>query len=426
MCKLNKIITGVIIVFISASTNLCAQWTTIFADSAYFMGDMYCINADTCWVAGSKGLFMKTTDGGINWNKIQMDTLKTFGGIYFLNDSIGYLSASPNEVLRTSDGGLTWSSNIPLTNCNALLGGQCYAINEDTAFFTGQCNNLNHSLNVTYDGGINVNEFSLPYACSLPQNYISKIYFQNDSIGYAVGFDEVLYKTTDRGISWNKIHEDCMNGSYINAYSMSCYNDTICWFGGSGINSTPYGLKYSSDGGINWLPYLNSQFGVVTDVAFFSDGNGYIIVDHDIWKTGDYGLSFNLQYSLFDPNPLPGPGLGHFVFLSSKVGYVLSQHTVIKTTNGGGPVSINELQSTSFVSITPNPSSGEFTISKFALVPGLWSLQIFDNFGKMVKQFFNINENEIHINLSDYPSGLYFVKSILGKKSASSKVLIIK
>ncbi len=425
MLQLKRIIIIIVCIAFTASAKLSAQWTTIYLDSTHQITDIFCLNKDTCWVSGDKGLFMKTIDGGINWNKIPMDTAKNYGGIYFLNKDTGYLSSLPNEILKSFDGGNTWASNNPTTNCNGLLGGQCHAINFDTVFFSGRCDNFNYTLNVTYNSGLSVNEFTLPKPCNSQLNYIHKLYFPSDSIGYAIGIDEVLYKTANRGVTWNKIHEDCNSGN-IDAYSMSCYNDSVCWFGGFGINSTPFGLKYSTDGGINWLSYINPQFGAVNDVAFFADGNGYIIVNRDIWKTIDYGITFNLQYTLIDTSPLPYYQIYKFQFLSSQTGYAASTHSILKTTNGGGSVGISENNSSGLIKLFPNPSSGEFTVSKFALFPGVWSLQIFDSYGKIVKQFFNINENEIHINLSDYPSGLYFVKSICGKKSTSSKVLIVK
>ncbi len=405
-----------------------SQWSEVYSDTTHNINNIFSLNSDTCWVSGDKGFFMKSLDGGSSWNVITIDSTINFGRIYFSDYLNGYMLNDQGSIYRTNDGGNTWVKVIStISSCSgSFLFTNLHANNTDTIIFIAGCYPFDVGIYSSFDSAINFNQIPIPITCGNSGNYLINFLFTNDSIGYAAGADEALFKTVDNGLTWIQVHEECL-GFGMDVFGLSCYNDSILWFGGSKNNSIKH-LQYSIDGGNNWIVYnTNSQIGFVRDLAFFSDGSGYIInVDEDIFKTIDYGLTFNFQYHLLNSSPFSQIRINQFFFLNSQTGYAASTHSILKTTNGGGPVGIPENNSSGLIKLFPNPSSGEFTVSKFALFPGLWSVQIFDNFGKLVKQFFNLNENEIHINLSDYSSGLYFVKSICGKKSTSSKILIIK
>jgi photosystem II stability/assembly factor-like uncharacterized protein len=404
-----------------------AQWTEVFSDSTHTIGDIFCLNKDTCWVSGTNGLLLKTINGGSNWLPILIDTSFGYYGLSFLNDTIGFMIRGPKTLLKTIDGGNTWNSyNATVLCSNSVFFRECHAVNIDTAIYIGGCFNQDIGLYSSYDGGMSLNQIIIPSRCGFSGNDIYKMYYYSDSIGYAVGREESVYKTINKGINWTQIHEDCIGDTSIDIFGMSCYNDSMCWIGGYRPHHI-YGLKYSTDGGINWQTYVNTQFGNIKDLAFFSDGSGYIINGGlDIFKTLDYGLTFNFQYRLPYTSTLPQIEFYKFFFLNSQVGYAISTHSVLKTTNGGGPVGIGEKHATAMIKIFPNPSTGEFTINKFPLYPGVWHVQVYDNMGKLVFQKQNISDKEININLSEQADGLYFVKAIFGNKSSAGKLVIMK
>ncbi len=425
MYKLKQIILCIFLT-IGINNSISAQWSTVYSDSTKTVNDIFCLNKDTCWVTGTNGLLAKTINGGVSWSLIQMDTTKSYGGIHFLNDFTGFLFESPNTLLRTIDGGNTWIGNIPATSpCigTSFERYDCHACTADTILFIAGCFPLDVGISYSYDAGLNISPFKIPFSCGLSGNQLVNFYFSSDSIGYAFGNNESIFKTFDKGLTWVQIHEGCTGNGDIDISGMSCYNDTICWFGGYTPHN-PFALKYSSDGGYTWNPYLTTQYVSLRDVAFFADGSGYLLSGNKIYKTSDFGITFNFQYQLY--YPIPQFQFNKFAFLNSQTGYAISTHSVIKTTNGGGPVGINEHQSSALVSIFPNPSSGVFTISKFQLLKGPWHVQIFDNLGKLIYQKQNIQDKELEVNLSDFNEGLYFVKAIVGNKSSAGKVLIVK
>ncbi len=425
MYKLKQIILFIFLT-IGINNSISAQWSTVYSDSTKTITDIFCLNKDTCWVSGTNGLLVKTTNGGSSWIPIPLDTIKDYGGIYFINSLIGFMAVSDGTGLKTVDGGNTWATIIHNTPpcSNFFVTGDCHALNSDTIVNVAGCYPTDLGIYYSYDSGLNLSSFQIPFSCGLSGNQLVSFYFSNDSIGYAFGNNESIFKTFDRGLTWVQIHEACTGNGDIDISGMSCYNDTICWFGGYTPHN-PYALKYSSDGGYTWNPYLTTPYVALRDVAFFSDGSGFLLANNQIYKSSDYGITFNLQYQLYN-NPNQQSDFYKFAFLNSQTGYAISTHSVIKTTNGGGPVGINEHQSSALVSVFPNPSNGEFTISKFQLLNGPWHVQIFDNLGKLIFQKQNIQDNELHVNLTDFSEGLYFVKAIVGNKSSAGKVLIVK
>lgn len=76
----------------------------------------------------------------------------------------------------------------------------------------------------------------------------------------------------------------------------------------------------------------------------------------------------------------------------------------------------------------PNPMDDFFTIEySNDIIAASKTLRIYDIYGKMIKeQQLSLNENQVNINVADYPEGVYFVQ-IQGKKGIeySSKIIVI-
>ena len=101
----------------------------------------------------------RTTDGGLEWKQLRESygrPYRTYGNFYFHNRSEGWMSyglggwsAQASYILHTSNGGETWDSvEVPGT--------------------------------------------------------VNSIHFFSDSLGYAVGGNALIMKTTDRGKTWNR------------------------------------------------------------------------------------------------------------------------------------------------------------------------------------------------------------------------------
>lgn len=112
---------------------------------------------------------------------------------------------------------------------------------------------------------------------------------------------------------------------------------------------------------------------------------------------------------------------------STTLDYIVSAEdnttkTYKVTVTKDGNASINSSNSNSF-SLYPNPCNGS---CKIVLTPQntISNLQVFDIYGKMAQ---NLKpKNEIDLNLTQYPKGIYFIKSISKEDSESYQKLIVE
>ncbi|MBS1493837.1 MAG: hypothetical protein JST55_10010 [Bacteroidetes bacterium] len=118
--------------------------------------DISFINENTGYVAGDKGNFFKTVNGGALWNVLPAPTTKTILSVFFINNSSGYIGGQ-DLFMRSTDGG---------ANFNAV--------------------NLNSTSNNTI---------------------INDIYFSDANLGLAAGnidFSAVIFRTTNGGVNWKQ------------------------------------------------------------------------------------------------------------------------------------------------------------------------------------------------------------------------------
>ena len=172
-----------------------------------FKSPMQFVSPDTGWISLRWGPLYRTTDGGETWEEQghvwESSVLTQIVGIAFLDNQTGWVSTELSGLWKTSDGGETWEWETQVSS--------------------------NHPL--------------------------SKIHFMNDSVGIVTGIDGVLYKTTDKGVNWDKtemhIEPDTSNSFHILDFEF--YNDTLGW-GVVGIGSDDEigGIVITFDGGKTW------------------------------------------------------------------------------------------------------------------------------------------------------------------------------
>ncbi|MDD6211086.1 MAG: YCF48-related protein [Bacteroidales bacterium] len=155
------------------------------------------------------------------------------------------------------------------------------------------------------------------------------IHFPTKNVGYAVGMNETLLKTTDGGITWEVISDSKGNFRY----------ETV-WFTdeNTGIISDSYnGVLKTTDGGKTWTKKNNTPF---YSVVFINNKTGIIGAQGDIYKTTDGGETW-VKKTL-----MPDRGYGYInsiCFADAFTGYAVGEYydsgvyrgSVLKTTDGG-------------------------------------------------------------------------------------------
>lgn len=213
---------------------------------------VFFINRNTGWASGTKGIILKTTDGGSNWSAQTIPDVAEIRGLYF-NDSlngwaVGYKIKSNEKIgiiLKTTDGGQNW--NV-MENANAAV--------------------------------------------------LNAVQFCNQNIGWAVGskyvvapqnIDDIILKTNDGGQSWTPISTRLTK----ELFSISFIDPLQGWAVGDGISAAGM-ILYTADGGLTWAQ--RSQTSPTTPLwsIAFKDANIGCAVGKDgaVYRTDDGGLTW--------------------------------------------------------------------------------------------------------------------------------------
>jgi len=244
---------------------------------------LHFLDNDTGWIAGSDRYFasaiLKTVDGGTTWIDQTPNESFTATNIYFENSLVGYASAFFGKILKTSDGGISWSlyeSQLWQYPVNAIyssgqnvvsVGGQAYSIGL-------QLNSANAGNTWSADTSMNIEmsdvEFidsCLGFACgygalmktnncgddweilgNVSGDFFVAMHFPTSTVGYMIGRNSTIYKTTNAGSSWDKIKK--ANAPFV---KRTIFTDVHFWDDLTGVICGEGGLIWKTEnGGDDW------------------------------------------------------------------------------------------------------------------------------------------------------------------------------
>jgi photosystem II stability/assembly factor-like uncharacterized protein len=263
------------------------------------------------------GLY-KTTDGGANWNKIGFEKSERIANIIVNpNNSqeiyVGVLGAlwgdsEERGVYKSSDGGATWEQLLyvdPKTGC------------ADLAMDPANPNVL----------------------------YASMWEFRRTGWSFESGGDKsALYKSTDGGKTWNKIHNGFPEGKLGRlAIAVAPSNHNVLYTVIEAEKDERKGLYRSNDAGASW-EQLNNDFGITVRPFYFSR----IVVDP---KNEDVVVKGGLSGSISRDGGKTFKNLGNmhsdihdivFNIKDSDIMYVGTDGGVYRTWDGGTTMEIVE------------------------------------------------------------------------------------
>ena len=288
----------------------------------------------------------------------------------------------------------------------------------------------------------------------------SKLYFYNENIGLAhkahVYYSDdmarlqpdSLVKTYDGGHTWTAISPNIINDLYFVG------KDTIL---GLATN-----LYCSYDGGYTWETLLKQQihsFSVLDDLTIYAvhgAGSYYntdeIIPNIRVWKSTDFGKWWKSVFPKGRTSPLQeNEELRDYRYPDSKISTRTWRHAQISlcdedTTffalivedeepyepksylfrikpsdfDGLGPLSVNNLDMNSAVTVSPNPADNAFRVVSES---PLKQVAVYDLLGKEVFRRSYSGETATEIAVSAWPSGTYIVKAVTKDGRGEAKVV---
>jgi gliding motility-associated-like protein len=268
-------------------------WTQLNSGTTNHLIGVSAPTTSICYVCGTNGTILKTTDGGITWNPQSSGTGQSLSAIYFTSVTNGVAVGDNGAIVRTTNGGLTWT---PLSVTSDYL--RCvWFQNASTGYITGGVSTSSGSIFKTTDGGASWTSLSI----SAP-NVIYCIYFTSTQVGYAAEYNGNLFKTTDAGASWSVPAPIGYVGTPARVQFTSPTNGIVCANNGI-INKT-------TDAGASWSSVPSGTTDLLSGLDFGDANNGFAIgglvggTTGTILHTTDGGSSWSV--SNFGSNRLVG------------------------------------------------------------------------------------------------------------------------
>ncbi|MDA3905872.1 MAG: YCF48-related protein [Bacteroidales bacterium] len=276
------------------TTNGGLDWSIISLNTTNHLSSIYFTDSLNGFLVSDYELY-KSEDGGQTW--ISQDSING-RDIHFVDQDTGYVFGN-QKILTTTDGGLNWSSLNPPNN-PIHDGGT--ALDPQTIFVWG-------AYGTVYKSSDNGLSWQLPYASSTQDVY--DIFFVNDSVGYLAGGDNYhgsnsgfLNKTINKGEDWSTIISAGVF-RFRQLHSISFVNEQLGFMVGNEGN-----IAKTTDSGNTWTT-LNSPTNQSLNKVFFLDSLiGYSVgANGTILKTINSGGYSNistpttkLQFNIY-PNP---------------------------------------------------------------------------------------------------------------------------
>lgn len=357
--------------FIYKSTNNGLNWNEVYNDNSYILNDIKIINNNVIFCVGERiinpsqiiGVILKSTNGGSNWNElVTVFDQNPFYNISIINNHI-YVGGYAGNVLYSSNAGNNWS----LMGC-ATCNNTVYTVYDSKFidFLNGIFVGYDGLVYKTTNAGINfsiqnvTNGYSLNGIAHTNANYIT------------IGNNSNVYISTNSGINW---YQRFLPETNITLKAIDTKND-LCIVVGSNR------LFYSMNGGFTWKKQ---------DFMGFTNFNNVLINDNNIYIVGDYGL-------------------------------LLRSQTI---TN----ISLDNDFNDNDFKIYPNPTSNRINLI-FTPQNNNVIIDIFDINSKLVfNREYNMIANQIYtetIGLDSLSSGTYFIRYTSGTQFLIKKMIIIK
>lgn len=264
-----------ILITISA-VQLQAQtgWNPLRSGTPSDLVAVYFTSAERGFIAGDKGYFAQTANGGKTWSKQFIYTDEDINEIYFRNDNNGYVVAG-KKMFATDDAGRSWKE-IKIYDPRSFRSGTPEFLSvrfadKKRGFIVGSLikrigdeDEVVDSLVMrTDDGGETWARIIVPSKLEL-----FHLDFVSSSRGWIVGDNGTILTTDDGGINWRKQNSGTANAIYNVDFRDSSEGYAV------GIKGT---ILRTENGGNTWEMVKTSFPSTFMRVDFADDKNGWIV-----------------------------------------------------------------------------------------------------------------------------------------------------
>lgn len=380
-----------------------AQWSNQISGTDEDLEAIQMVNNNIGYIVGAKGVILKTIDAGENWTPLTSTTTVHLKDLFFINSETGYvagsyyntvLGVSEGVLLKTVNGGLNW---IDLNFTNEENLSHIFFLNSNIGFASCKSDGLFR----TVDGGLNWTNINTTFTTSL--------FFPSNQIGYSLSGGGIS-RSTNGGLNWEQI-KDGNSADYNNANVLESIFFTS---ESTGFFGSPYywGIYSTTDGGLN-LDFAEYQ---THSIYFPSESIGYAITgsgfEYKIIQTLDSGLNWNEVYQ-------SDLRLNDVFFNINSIGWAVGEQGVILHKKSNIVNTNNNTNLNNLVSVYPNPCNDIVNINIDDRIR-IEKLSIYNNLG-IINSEFKITKKCFHIG--KLPSGVYTIKIETNKGIISKKII---
>lgn len=221
------------------------------------------------------------SENGLNWTKLFNESATSsnysFLDISFFNDNSAY-SIESNRLLKTNDSGTNWQVVLPSDDITDNLFSDLEIFSENEILIVGRKNKLYKTIN----GGADWNIVNIG---SDESKTFTKLFFVDNSNGWAFNSAGSIFNTNDGGLTWNNLSVT-FGGELHDLYFI---NKNEGWIN---LNSNTY---HTIDGGINWTTDEYTAANFPSKLIFENNVNG--------WGFSNFGEIF--KYIVLPTCPQP-------------------------------------------------------------------------------------------------------------------------
>ncbi len=267
-------------------------WSSVETIPSPVGADLLAVASDgdgTLWAVGKEGAIIASADAGLSWGQVPGGTSADLTAIAFRGDH-GVIVGLGGVKLITDNSGLDWTG-IP---SDISLDLYCAAIPPSGSYWAFGSFTILRSVG----GG---QKWERLTSGSVLTATLTGIEFLDDTLGFAVGYNGTILRTTDGGAVWRLLRQGSGYSPTVWLSAVDFVDPLHGWTVGRTGNH-PFSLIVirTSDGGDSWETFTFSALPWAEDVAFVDLLTGYTCGFGAVLKTVDGGESWEVQ-----PVPIP-------------------------------------------------------------------------------------------------------------------------